>query len=271
LLARLFSRRYDLAIDTEQFHNFSAIFGWLSGAGRRIGFKINPLRNPLYTHLVNYSPDGNEGEQFLELLQPLGSEGSAYELVNTIGEHVPPLPTTVEESWQSRIGDTPAVALHVGCSTPYKLWPEENLVELGRQLHGRHGLGVVVLGSGAERTAAERVAAELCRSDVPALSLAGRLTLSETAAAIRKARLFVGPDSGIGHMAAAVGTPTVTLFGPSDPAKWGREDDRHRVVRVKLPCSPCFIFGFSKPCRTFDCMKRIEVEDVLEACGAVIG
>ncbi len=270
LLTRLKSRRYDLVIDAEQFHNFSAIFSLLSGAGRRIGFKINPLRNPLYTHLVNYSPDGYEGEQFAALLKPLGIETGGGETVNAIREHAPPLQTAAAEAWRTALGDAPVVALHVGSSTPYKLWAVSRFVEVGRRLHDRLGLGVAVLGGRQERETAEHVVAELKTAGVPAASLAGELTLSETATAICKAELFVGPDSGISHMAAAVDTRTVTLFGPSDPDKWGRENERHRAIRVKLPCSPCFIFGFSKPCRTFECMKAIQVDDVFAACESVM-
>jgi ADP-heptose:LPS heptosyltransferase len=64
VLWRLAVRRYDVVIDTEQFHHFSAVLAWLSRARMRVGFKINPRRNPLYTHLVNYAPDGPEGSQF---------------------------------------------------------------------------------------------------------------------------------------------------------------------------------------------------------------
>ena len=63
----------------------------------------------------------------------------------------------------------------------------------------------------------------------------------------------------------AVGTPAVVVFGPSDPAKWGPPDDCGTAVAEPLPCSPCSIFGYTKPCRTFECIQRLSSERIAEA------
>jgi ADP-heptose:LPS heptosyltransferase len=118
---------------------------------------------------------------------------------------------------------------------------------------------------------AERIKRDVVAAGAEAVTLAGRLDLAGTAAIIARSALFVGSDSGLAHLAVALGVPTVVLFGPSDSLKWGTENSRHAVVRHDLPCAPCFIFGYHKPCRTIACMKGISVDDVLRACEAVLG
>lgn len=98
------------------------------------------------------------------------------------------------------------------------------------------------------------------------MSLAGELTLAQTAAVIRDASLFVGGDSGLAHVAAALGTPTVVFFGPSDSRKWGARGDKHRIVRRDLACAPCCIFGYHKLCRSVACLQQITADDVFAAC-----
>jgi ADP-heptose:LPS heptosyltransferase len=71
-------------------------------------------------------------------------------------------------------------------------------------------------------------------------------------------------------VAVALGTPTVVLFGATDPRKWGVSDERHAVVARPLPCSPCCIFGYNKPCRHVACMNGIDADTVIESCDRVI-
>jgi len=80
----------------------------------------------------------------------------------------------------------------------------------------------------------------------------------------------VGPDSGIAHLAVALGTPAAVLFGPSDPKKWAPSEGAGRVVRVDLPCSPCSIFGYTKPCANHECVRGIRAEAIAEALDALL-
>jgi ADP-heptose:LPS heptosyltransferase len=83
---------------------------------------------------------------------------------------------------------------------------------------------------------------------VPAASAAGALSWEATAALLRGCRLFVTNDSGPLHLAAAVGAPTVAVFGPTDPAVFGPRDIPHAIVRAALPCSPCIRVGDFPAC-----------------------
>lgn len=265
MLAR---QRYDVVIDTEQFHHFSAVFAFVCGAPVRIGFKINPRRNPLYTHLVNYAPDGPEGLQFMRLLAPLGITGKEYKLEGFLSKFNAPPPAPIAEELDQ--GMEPFALIHPGAGSPYKLWQPYKLTELGRLLRQRHQLGIVLAGGMNDRHIGDLILRGMKDAGCRAVSYAGKLSLSATAAVIKRARLFVGSDSGLAHLAVAMGIPTVVLFGPSDHLKWGFQGPKHAIAHKNLPCSPCFIFGYHKPCRAIACMKSINVEDVMAACDEVL-
>lgn len=261
-LYRLLRGGYDLAIDTEQFHHFSAVIAWLSGAPLRIGFKINPVRNSLYTHLVTYDLEGYEADEFRRLLAPLGIHEAAV-VEGCLGG-----PTSAAPEAGS-LNHSPAIVLHIGASTRYKRWDTEKYAELVRRLgqdpgcQGGDGM-ICLVGGAPDKSMAEEIAR---RSSLGARvrCAAGAGGLAETASFIRGARLFIGGDSGLMHMAVAMGIPVVALFGPSDPLKWVPRGGRVAVVRKNLACSPCFIFGYHKLCRSIACMAGVTVEDVMAA------
>ncbi|MFU8851472.1 glycosyltransferase family 9 protein [Micromonospora sp. SL1-18] len=124
-----------------------------------------------------------------------------------------------------------ATVLHPGSKIPAKRWPAERFAALARTLTGR-GHRVVLTGSADERDLACRVArgAGLPPDGV----LAGRTDLAELAALVADARLVVSGDTGVAHLATGYGTPSVVLFGPEPPARWGPPADRprHRVLGV---------------------------------------
>lgn len=257
-LRRLRTTPYDLAIDTEQFHNLSAVFCLLSGAPIRIGFKINPRRNPLYTHLVAYAVDAHESVQFARLLEPLGRPvGPMPELASCFQLPEPDAHNTPE---------TRTLFIHPGSTTEYKQWPEEKWIQLASQMARIPGAFVTIIGGPAEQEQCRRVAAAASTLANPVQTRPGSLDIVDVANALRHSALFVGADSGLAHLAVAMGTPTVILFGPSDAAKWGIHDARHAIVRRPTPCAPCFIFGYHKPCNTKTCIRGIPVDAVFEAC-----
>lgn len=264
------SAGYDLAIDTEQFHHFSAVFAALSRAPVRIGFKINPLRNPLYTHLVGYDPDGSEPAQFARLLRPLGVAAPSGPRAGLLEGAVLPAPAVLQAQNAAPFHGGNYVALHPGGAGRYKQWAADRFAELAARLHREFGLGSAIVGDRPDIPLGQSIVQACRAAGVPVLSCQGGLALAETAAVIRRARLFVGTDSGLAHLAIALGRPTVVLFGPSDAVKWGVDDERHATVRADLGCAPCFIFGYHKPCRHVACMRQIGVEAVMAACRRVL-
>ncbi len=121
-----------------------------------------------------------------------------------------------------------------------------------------------VLFTGLEKEKIERIRTLMTRE---AINLAGETSLIELACLYRRSALVVTTDSGPMHIAAAVGTPVIALFGPTDPARTGPFGKGHRVIRAEVPCSPCF----RKKCKHCECMARIRPEEVFQAVGALLG
>lgn len=263
VLLRLWRRRYDAAVDTEQFHHLSALAALASGAPVRIGFKVNPARNPLYTRLVTYDMDGPEGEQFMRLFEPLGVRGPAPALAGCLEPDPAAVRSWVRDAIAAASADGLLAALHPGGTHASKRWDEARFAELIRRwLAADPRARVVLVGGPADRAAARRVRRLATGAGGRLVDCCGRTSLVETAWVLAQSRVFVGGDSGVAHLAAAVGSATVVLFGSGDPRKWGARGPGHRVVRLNLPCSPCALFGYQRSCRDPACLSGLSVETV---------
>lgn len=267
-LLTLLGRKYDAALDLEQFHHFSAIFALLSRAPVRVGFKVNPHRNPLYTHLTGYDLDGQESVQFRRVLAVLIRDLPPQQ--NHVRLGIPPMSETLRSRMETFMHGSGYVVLHSSGRQRHKRWNPAMFADLARLLSKEFGLSPVFLGSARDRLETNEIMRTLGTSRGGAMSFAGSLSLRESCAVIAGASLFVGIDSGLAHLASAFNVPTVSLFGSSDPRKWGHEGDANAVVCKNLPCSPCCMFGYHRPCRTISCMQDITVEDVLTACRKVL-
>jgi heptosyltransferase-2 len=149
----------------------------------------------------------------------------------------------------------PFVALAPGASRPTKRWPPAHWHRLAGLLHAR-GLATVAVGTAEERGV------------VPAAAVdAGGIGLGPTAALLRRAAAVVAQDSGLMHLATAVGTPVVALFGPTVPdLGYGPYHARARVLELDLPCRPCSVFGGSHcPLGHHLCMIDLIPESVVDA------
>ncbi|MEW6377805.1 MAG: glycosyltransferase family 9 protein, partial [Thermodesulfobacteriota bacterium] len=93
--------------------------------------------------------------------------------------------------------------------------------------------------------------------------LAKGLSLLQIASVMEGCQLFIGNDSGISHMAAALGLHTIAIFGPTDPTVWSPRGEKVLVIRREIPCSPCPQERFFL-CKNFECLKMIETEEVLK-------
>ena len=170
------------------------------------------------------------------------------------------------------------VAMHVGADgfRGRKRWSTERFAAVGRHLVEQFDAQVLLLGGQGDLPLANAVAAQMPRG---ATVLVGRTSLMETAALIERATLFIGNDSCPLHIAAAVGTPAVGIYGPSSVQQFhpvGGTGYRQRVLHSNLPCSPCFHFaGDDMPwipniCYSYACLKAIRPEDVVEAASALL-
>ena len=178
---------------------------WASGS--------NPARLSLYTHLINYDVEGYELNQFARLLAPLKITPDVSTIVGILKSQSVRL-SEEQVDYALPVSDSgPLVAICPGSSNRYKHWDATKFAAVIQALVARN-CRVAIIGGTAETTQAERIAHLAASSRVT--NYTAKLSLTQTAAVLLSTRLFIGCDSGIAHLAAALGKPTVVLFGTSD-------------------------------------------------------
>lgn len=220
----------------------SALVVQLSRAVHRLGyakFAGNRLRRMAYTHLSEASVRDLHTVDFHLAL--------VHELLGQIGEHAPdpathPEPgpalvtaTSLRESIRGRLAslgvgrEAPYAIIHPGTAREEKFWLDERWAEVAAHLHERHGLQVLVTGSGdgLERPHLDRLRGAL---RTPVVDITGNCTLLEMAAIIAGSRLIVGVDSMAMHLAALLHRPQIALFGPTNPFHWRARHERSLVI-----------------------------------------
>ncbi|GAB4168764.1 MAG: putative lipopolysaccharide heptosyltransferase III [Rhodocyclaceae bacterium] len=262
LLAALRRRRYDLLVSLTS----SSRGAWLARL-LKPAVSVGPdhpgrLYRASFTHLYRHANARPIVECNLDALRRIGfwPEDSDKRLILVPG---PDAEGSAERHLRD-LGLAPQgyVLIHPTSRWRFKCWPEEKVAQLAGRLNER-GLRVLFTsGPDPEETGAiGRILASL---PFPAPSLAGRLTLKELAALLARARLFVGMDSAPMHMACAMGTPVVALFGPSGANIWGPWRVPSRVLSSDHSCRPCGFDGCGGSKRS-DCLEVIAVERVLDA------
>ncbi len=154
-------------------------------------------------------------------------------------------------------GSKPLVAINPVAKWATKLWSDAKFAELADRLITEHDARIVFTGSQSDQEAIDRIVV-LMKGEAP--NLAGETDLKTLAALYERTDLVVVTDTGPMHLAAAMGTPVVALFGPTAPWRTGPFGSGHQIIRVGLECSPCF----NRQCRSTECMQRIGVEHVLD-------
>jgi ADP-heptose:LPS heptosyltransferase len=277
---RLRCERYDLLL---LFHHLTTWFGTAkytalalaSGAPVRVG--LDNGRGWFLTHRAVDRGFGarHEVDYWLEVAGQVGAMNHQPRLEITIP---PTVALAAAERWASLgLAGEPTVILHPG-SGAFSLarrWAAERYSALGDRLAGELGLRVAVLAGPApgEGELARRVAGEMTHRATIIESIP---TPQELAAILRQAVLCIGNDSGVLHLATAVETPVVAIFGPSNHLAWGpySPSNRNAVVREPVACSPCIHrghrFGTPEGCPARTCLQIVEVEAVFEAAARVL-
>jgi exopolysaccharide biosynthesis WecB/TagA/CpsF family protein len=251
-----------------------AALALISGAKVRVG--LDNGRGWFLTHRARDRGFGakHEVEYWLDVVGTIGAVTEDTSLEMTIeaedeafadGQIPPPLSPPYQGGDG---GGCPLVAIHPG-SGGYSLarrWSAEGFAWVADALVERCGARIVLVGTPADGVSQ---VASLMRSE--AVNLEGKTNLSQLAAILKRCDLLIGADSGVMHLTAAVGTPLVAIFGPSNHRAWGPwpGDGRHIILRADLSCSPCSYVGYSvgqrEGCRAMTCMKAITREMVLAA------
>lgn len=252
--------RYSVALDLQGLL-LPGLLTWLSGAPVRVGWDRNREGNALFlTHPI--VPGKNISRHEIDALF-----GFADALgIHPAHESYPPQMylAAQDRAWadQHLAGlPHPLVALNVGASRAYKRWPPEHWAALADGLSQR-GAGLVFVGDKSDAALAAQVRA-LMTSRGPAIDLAGQTSLRALASVLAACDLAVSADTGPMHLAVAVGTPTVALFGGTDPRRHGPYGALHTALHRPLPGEtpsrrPSDAYGEA-------CMRALSPDDVLHA------
>ena len=264
---RLRKNRYDLVVDTEQFHRLSRVVANAMRPKYLCGFDTTD-RGKFLTHDVTYDDSRYEGHSFLQLAEALIGAPVPFDVDRPFVEVSPEVRDWACEQLES-IRERKIVAIMPVVGGRYKLWPVERYAEIADWLTGS-GHAVVLLG-GSDGADPARVIEAKNRSG-HLLDLAGRTSLAQTAGILERSDLSLSADTGIVHLAYGVGTPTVALFGSGLHRKWAPPGRHHRIVRKGLACSPCTRMGYTPPC-PYDvaCMQEISVADVKASIEDLLG
>jgi len=249
-LRELRTRKLDLVIDLQRILK-SGVLTRLSGAPRRLGFDRARCKEQswLFTNEripANARP-GVTVAQYLEFADHLGLPS---------GEPRWDLPF---DEWSAApTGDGPLLAVNLGASKAANRWYPDAWAALVDALVGEFGARVVLTGGPEDRATADAVT-QLAQAT--AFDQVGRLSLKQSAGLIAKADLFIGGDTGPLHIAVAVGTPLVALFGAADPLRTGPFGQADAVVTHPTDCMPCrkrrcFVDGHP-------CMRELTAEAVM--------
>jgi ADP-heptose:LPS heptosyltransferase len=224
-------------------------------------------RNRLFTHLVRPENELNQyaAMHSLNMLAPfdLKIEDTYPELITTYEQERCAENILRKEKLPI---DRPVVALHPFSRWGYKEWSTNNYAKLINHVCSRYKVSVIVTGSIDERDRVSEIA-RMSRSNVH--NLAGKTSLGELAAILKKCSLLIGIDSAPMHIAAAVGTPTVIIFGPSSPVNWAPQGKQHSVISKDLPCVPCRHKGCNNS-EVSRCLDELSVEEVIPIVDAKI-
>jgi len=264
LYQKLQKERFDITLDLQR-HLKSGFFSLLSRGKRRIGFhrknakELNWLFNnesipychenlPKLGHYLKFT-------EYLGLPQPNRLDFGLESL--DVNKLVPPAVAAIQNSF---------IAVVMGSSWESKDWSFEGYGNLLQHIIKNQKRHVVLLGGSDQRTVAEKHMEKANSPNI--INLTGN-SLIEMTAVLKAAAAAVGPDSGPGHLAAAVGTPYVTLFGPTPAGRHVPYGCQHLIVQSGLDCAPCY----QKQCPEGNnrCMENIKVDDVAQKISMALG
>lgn len=253
-------RRFDCVVDLTDGDR-AAMLSWVTGAPVRIGFNQEQRwRGLAYTRVASpLAQDVHRIERDLSSLRALG-------IAPEPGLPVLSLSPEDEEAGMRILAEcgvesgTSIVMLQPGARYWFKAWPAERFIELAKRLCATTDCRIVIGGSAPERGLAAAIASG---AGSRVTNLAGRVSLRHYAGILKRCALFVGNDAGPMHIAAALGTPVLALFGPSNPAEWGPCGAQVRTIYKGLDCRQCFHPTCDRG--EMSCMKQIGLEEVFDA------
>ena len=265
LLKKLHERDYDLAISL--FGKWAGVLAALSGAARRVGFGRESFPGLMTDSVTgqHWQPGAqkHEVDYCLELAQAAGATINEKDRAPRL--HVTEVASREVEQLlaaQDVHRNRPLVACHVSANNGQsKRWPVPYWATLLDRLVCEEHAHVVLTGAPGDLPLIEKITRRMREQP---LNLAGKTSLAQLAALLKRADLLISGDSGPMHMAAAVDTPLIAIHGPTNPALSGPISPRATILRSDIWCSPCYEARDTADCRFFttQCMKDISPAQV---------
>jgi len=260
-LVRQLKKEHYFAVISPHRSLRSALIARLTGAQKRIGFTTSSGAF-LYTDKIYYDQNIHEIDRNLSLLKFAHVEIADRHPFVFLDRDDEKAVAAIFSEFNIKTTPSP-IALAPGSVWFTKKWPENYYRDLVKMLLVQ-GREVILTGGTADKECCERIADGL---DGPIVNLAGRLTLRQSAAVYKKCAVVVCNDSGAMHLAVAVKTPVIALFGPTIPAfGFSPFGERNTILEHQLSCRPCGIHGGNKcPIGTHECMQAIHPLQVFQS------
>jgi ADP-heptose:LPS heptosyltransferase len=264
------SRRYDLAINFEPDIRGNLVTAAI-GAAWTAGF-VSGGGSALLDTALDYDTAIHTSDNARALVRAIASVAPSEERAGRTCPLTIPVANRDEAArLLARFNGARPIGIHVGAGRAIKQWPETRFRDIAEHLVRQRNAAIVLTGAVSDRAQVDIVRAALPSSRV--LDLTDGVNLLTAAAVLERLDLLVTGDTGPMHLAHAVGTPVVAVFGPSDPVRYAPRGLHDRVVRVDLPCSPCNRIRVP-PTRctghTPDCLAGVEVSAVVRAIDDVL-
>jgi lipopolysaccharide heptosyltransferase II len=267
LLHNLRARKFDLWIElpavaaslTRLFRNL--VVAREAGVRWGFGWRYEPRFAARSQTLFNEFPD--EVERLLEIVRAAGFAGDDHEFPLELGESNQRIVTALLT--QAGMADAePMIAFAPGAKLEPNRWPVDRFIEVGKRLAAR-GYAIVVLGGSSDAPACDGIAKSIGRN---AASLAGKTSVRDSCELLARCAMLICNDSGVQHLAGAVGTPCVSLFTRREfPGMWWPHGSQHEVLLKEVECHTCFLDACPYENK---CIKAIAVDEVIAAAARVL-
>jgi len=284
-LFRIRKERIDSAIDLEFFSRATAIFCYLTGAGKRAGFHrykgLQNYRGDLFTHKLSYSHYVHVGDSSWCLLKSLELPVENLPTLDIqLKENITEICFTPTAEDRARLDDLlgyeatgqsiVVINPSLNDTLPLRKWPEANFKQFTEQFSARYPQFKLVFTGRADE---EQLTAKFIASlNISAVNLCGKTELRDILTLYTQSKLLLTSDSGPGHFATLTPVHAIVLFGPETPVLYAPLSKRTHVMYNPPPCSPCYNVYNNRlsPCGNNICMQRITVDDVMKAARQII-
>ncbi|AIF53738.1 lipopolysaccharide heptosyltransferase II [Pelosinus sp. UFO1] len=259
---QLKAHNFDLAIDLQGLFKSAAI-SYLSGAPQRLVYcNARELSDKIGQRICGDHQNGHIVDQYLDVARYLGCKIDDVVFPMNIIE----LEAKKAEAIANHAGlklENAYVVLAPGTNWPSKCWPTTHFAKLADELYDANIIPVIIGGPNDQRLAAEIIS----RTKIPPIDLTGKTSLKQLAYIIKKSKAFIGGDTGPMHLAVAVRTSVVTMFGPTDPKRNGPYGENHKVLLASHSCQGCW----QRKCpQNSDCLSEITVCQVIDKLQEII-